>query len=199
MNCTCGLKRLKQEHDDWSREITKIVLEAEPLRELRIRNVYTEFEKFSRYTLLKTNKDLLYEGMTQSHCVGTYIDKVDSGSTGIYHVDGGTLQLKYEIFYNRMGHQNRLSSYRSSKRLVLVQFRTFKNDPLPPEVHDMVLKKVIEFNELLDSLELKNDNESNNFLNNLDIHPKLAEVVVPQREVEAVGHEVNAYEFDFDF
>ncbi len=137
--------------------------------------------------------------MTQSHCVGTYIDKVDSGSTGIYHVDGGTLQLKYEIFYNRMGHQNRLSSYRSSKRLVLVQFRTFKNDPLPPEVHDMVLKKVIEFNELLDSLELKNDNESNNFLNNLDIHPKLAEVVVPQREVEAVGHEVNAYEFDFDF
>ncbi len=198
VNCTWGLKRLKQEHDDWSREITKIVLEAEPLRELRIRNVYTEFEKFSGYTLLKTNKDLLYEGMTQSHCVGTYIDKVDSGSTGIYHVDGGTLQLKYEIPYNRMGSENRFGN-RTVKRLVLVQFRTFKNDPLPKEVNDRVLEKVIEFNELLESLELKDDDESNNFLSNLDIHPKLAEVVVPQREVEAVGHEVNAYEFDFDF
>ena len=93
VNCRWGLKRLKEEHDKWAMEITNIMLDCEVEYKLRVKAVYQAFADYSGYKLLKTNKDLLREGMLQHHCVGTYINKVDKGSCAIFHVEGYTLQV----------------------------------------------------------------------------------------------------------
>jgi hypothetical protein len=94
INCKWGVKRLKLEHDNWSHEISSYLYKTLEERELNILRVYRDFANFSGYKLLKTNKDLLFEGLRLSHCVGNYIDNVDSGDTGIFSVSNNTLQLR---------------------------------------------------------------------------------------------------------
>lgn len=93
VNCRWNVKRLKEEHDKWAREIGNIVLDCEDEFELKIKEVYKKFAEYSKYNLLSTNKQMLIEGMMQDHCVGTYIDKVNRGECAIFHVDGYTLQV----------------------------------------------------------------------------------------------------------
>ena len=96
VNCKWGLKRLKEEHDKWAKEITNIILDCEIEYELNIKPEYKAFADFSGFRLLRTNKDMLGEGIMQNHCVGTYIDRVDRGECAIYHVEGYTLQVGIE-------------------------------------------------------------------------------------------------------
>jgi hypothetical protein len=93
INCKWGMARLKEEHDKWAREITNILLDCELEYELNIRPEFKAFAEYSGYKLLRTNKEMLAEGMIQNHCVGTYIDRVDRGDCAIYHVEGYTLQV----------------------------------------------------------------------------------------------------------
>lgn len=92
-------KRLKLEHDRWSMEITNALLSAEPLRELKLRPIYQQFAEFSGYDLLTTNRDMLYEGLRQHHCVGTYIHNVEKRGQAIFSVDGYTLQVGVKNYY----------------------------------------------------------------------------------------------------
>jgi hypothetical protein len=97
VNCKWGLPRLKEEHDKWAKEITRIILDCVDEFELNIKPEYKAFAEFSGFKLLRTNKDMLMEGMLQNHCVGTYIDRVDRGECAIFHVDGYTLQVGIEV------------------------------------------------------------------------------------------------------
>ncbi len=96
VNCRWGDKRLKEEHDKWGREIGNIVLDCEPEYDLNVKEIFRKFAEYSGYRLLKTNKDMIIEGMVQDHCVGTYIDTVQRGTCAIYHVEGFTLQVGLE-------------------------------------------------------------------------------------------------------
>jgi hypothetical protein len=96
VNCKWSLKRLKDEHDTWSRLIGNIVLDCEETYDLALRPEFIAFAEFTGYRLLMTNKDMLIEGMMQNHCVGTYIDKVNRGDCAIYSIDGYTLQVGIE-------------------------------------------------------------------------------------------------------
>jgi hypothetical protein len=96
VNCKWTAKRLKAEHDSWAREIGNIVLDCEDTYDLAIRPEFLAFANFSGFRLLRTNKDMLIEGMIQNHCVGTYIDKVNRGDCAIYSVEGYTLQVGIE-------------------------------------------------------------------------------------------------------
>lgn len=93
VNCSWSPKRLKEEHDKWSKEITLAILSFEELKELNVKQIYRDFAEQTGYRLLHTNKAMTFEGMTQNHCVATYISEVDRGETGIYHINGYTLQL----------------------------------------------------------------------------------------------------------
>jgi hypothetical protein len=181
VNCGWGIKRLKAEHDKWSDEITNIILETEPLRDLRIRKVYIEFQKFSGFRLLKTNKDLLSEGIKLKHCVGTYINMVDSGTCGIYHVDGGTLQLGYDS---------------SQASVSIIQFRAYKNEDLPIEIKDKVKKVVSDFNILLFALSKSKDTNSKKLLEEMNHHPNKPATLINNVEVDF--HEM-AVGVDYDF
>lgn len=142
VNCKWGLKRLQQEHDNWSKEITLIKLESVIEYELNIKEIYKLFAEFSGYRLLRTNKDMLIEGSTNKHCVGTYIDSVDSGRCAIYHINGYTLQLT-ELYYdqNVNGEKIRGLTLRNA------QFRGYKNENAPIELFDEVEEKIDRFKE----------------------------------------------------
>lgn len=164
INCKWGLKRLKEEHDKWSREVTNIVLDCEGEYDLNIKPIFKAFADFSGYKLLKTNKDMLREGMLQNHCVGTYIDKVEQGKCAIYHVDGYTLQVKIgELNWDNEGEgiirglesHIRPNYYRpeyydifdESRKFILInsQFRGRHNENAPKELVGKVEQMMIDF------------------------------------------------------
>jgi hypothetical protein len=131
VNCKWGLTRLKEEHDKWAREITRIILDCEKEFELNIRPEYKAFADFSGFRLLRTNKDMLEEGMSQNHCVGTYIDRVDRGECAIFHVDGYTLQVGIETKTERVSVMPETSLF-GNGRITMpvskhVEVKSFKN------------------------------------------------------------------------
>jgi hypothetical protein len=167
INCRWGTKRLVAEHDKWAKEITRIVLDCELEYDLNIRPIYKSFAKFSGYVLLKTNKDLLAEGMLQHHCVGTYINRVDKGETAIFHVKGYTLQLQvvelnwdthksrtvidkefHETYisqtYNNKGLYEKIDPSHD-KALINAQFKGRFNEQAPKELVDEVNKMLVAF------------------------------------------------------
>lgn len=93
VNCRWGEKKLKDMHDKWAREIAHTILDCEDEYELAIRPEFKAFAEFSGFQLLRTNRQMLIEGMVQNHCVGTYIDRVNRGECAIFHIDGYTLQV----------------------------------------------------------------------------------------------------------
>lgn len=163
VNCSWGSKRLKEEHDKWSKEITKTVLEYAELQKLAVAKLYLGFASFSGYKILRTNKEMMYEGTKQNHCVATYISEVDRGACGIYHINGYTLQLKEPSNWGRTsvyagrpndlgGYDNEAMQLPKSKKLVINQFKGFRNQEAPKELYTEVQKKLDEFS-LLESFE----------------------------------------------
>lgn len=131
VNCKWGLVRLKEEHDKWAREITRIILDCEKEFELNIKPEYKAFADFSGFRLLRTNKNMLEEGMLQNHCVGTYIDRVDRGECAIFHVDGYTLQVGIEFKTEKVRVMPETSIFGNGRITMpetkMVEVKTFKN------------------------------------------------------------------------
>ena len=136
VNCSWSLKRLELEHNKWSKEITLTILRCEPLENLTVAKIYREFAEFSGFKLLVTNKDMMYEGMIQNHCVATYIQRVNRGDCAIFHIQGYTLELCF-------GNQDYYSV--KPKKLYISQFRGHKNINAPVELFNMVDNKIADF------------------------------------------------------
>lgn len=133
VNCSWGLNRLKQEHDLYSKEIVKIILEFEEINYLNIKKVYKDFAKFSGFELLKTNHELIAEGKTMHHCVGTYSSSVNSGACAIYRYKGHTLDLRHTRTYVFKSENEDLK-----KRLTINQFMGYNNAYASNELRDEV-------------------------------------------------------------
>lgn len=132
VNCAWGEKKLKEVHDEWARDIRNILLDCEKEYKLKIKPEFVAFADFSGYNMLFTNKQMLVEGMSQNHCVGTYIDRVQRGECAIYHVEGYTLQVVLRKFVagNELGK-------------VTAALNAF-NDNIPEAVKDILLKEAKE-------------------------------------------------------
>lgn len=142
INCGWGDKRIKIEHDKLYKQYIEIVLEFEPINELRIRNIYRKFAEFSGYELLTTNHDLIREGKIQQHCVGTYIGNVNTGGSAILRVNGYTLEIKYgKITLDNDVYKNVRDYFLYSNQL-----RGFRNQSPPYELESEVNSKILEFN-----------------------------------------------------
>lgn len=139
INCGWGLKRIKEEHDKWSRKIANMLLKSEPERDLRIRKDLAGFGEFSGYRLLKTNRDMLYEGLRQDHCVGTYISSVENGECAIFDVENYTLQLKIKIEEDSLGIKY--------KKCYNAQYLGYKNSHPPLELVGKVNAMIEAYNE----------------------------------------------------
>lgn len=144
VNCSWSIKRLTEEHDKWSKEITHIILANEPKYDLTINKIYREFAEWSGYRLLTTNIDMLGEGMMQNHCVGTYINKVNNGECAIFHIEGYTLEVKYGTYWDDRGHK-----MSTDKKFYVNQFRGRHNASVPKELDSAVKEMVEEFNRMI--------------------------------------------------
>lgn len=127
VNCLWTAKRLTQEHDAWARKITEITM-VEADRPLNVRQVYLDFAKWSGHHIITTTKELAYEGIKQSHCVGTYSDRINSGQSAIFCIEDKTAQLSFNGF------------------LSLGQFQGFKNEEAPVELRAKIQKQIDLFN-----------------------------------------------------
>lgn len=130
INCKWGAKRLKEAHDDWSREITNIIYIGND-REMRIGEEFKAFAEYSGFYLLTTTKEMYLEGKRNNHCVATYVNKVESLTSGIYHIDGYTLEIRKDW---------------NLKHLTYGQFRGYNNTSAPTELRIMVEEKIKHFN-----------------------------------------------------
>lgn len=134
VNCSWSDKRLKTEHDKWGKAITKVLLETEEYRDLKVSSVFREFASHSGFELLTSNHALLEEGIRMNHCVGTYSQKVDSGDCGIYRVFDCTLEMvKYKDIE---GHT----------KLRIGQYMNIGNTSPKKESYDYVAETVKSFN-----------------------------------------------------
>lgn len=151
VNCSWSLKRLKQEHDKFNKEIIDVILEFEELKELNIKQVYKDFAEFSGFELLLTNHDLISEGKNMNHCVGTYTPTVNNGMCAIYRYKGHTLDLRYVKSYS----PNTKTS--SKGKLVVNQFMGYDNVCAPKELMDEVKEIVTNFNLLENEYEYESE------------------------------------------
>lgn len=140
VNCSWTLRRLKEEHDKWSKEYDTIVMKYEPVIDLNIAQVYRDFAEFSGYTLLLTNHELINEGRLMRHCVGSYTSNVNSGHSGIMRVEGHTLEVGYRNSWVD-------GKYSKIKKLTYNQLKGVSNANAPKDLDDGVKMMIDAFNE----------------------------------------------------
>tara|TARA_R110000851_G_scaffold142800_2_gene281531 strand:- start:367 stop:1539 length:1173 start_codon:yes stop_codon:yes gene_type:complete len=132
INCSWSLRRLKEEHDNMSKEISEIIY-SDSDRELNIKNIFKEFEKYSNFNMVKTTKGLYLEGKKQSHCVATYVSSVDRGGCAIYSVNDFTLEIR--------------EHWDSSGKLMMAQCKGYLNCEPPELIKTFIKDKILSFNE----------------------------------------------------
>ena len=134
VNCSWSTKRLKDEHDKWSKEITDIVF-TENDRKLTLGQIYLDFAESSGFKILQTTKEMNLEGRRQNHCVATYVKKADNGNCAIYSISDYTLELT----------KSWINNY-TKQVLQITQFKGYKNCEAPQELYDMVKSELVKFN-----------------------------------------------------
>lgn len=148
VNAKWGIKRLKEEHDRMYRNYIDIILEFEPLRELNIRPVYLEFQKFTGFNMLTTNHQLIEEGKKQNHCVGTYVSQVNNGDCAIFTIGEYTMEIRFD---KRGEWDKNLNKWISLDRaLHLNQLRGYGNKSAPEDLQNVVKSAIEEFNNTMD-------------------------------------------------
>ena len=134
VNASWTTRRLKEEHDKWSKIITDVMF-VDGDRPMAIEKKFKEFAEFSGYKMLTTTKEMAYEGKRMNHCVATYVGNVERGQSGIYTIDDYTLELRKQWDSETM-----------ETLLVINQFRGYSNCDAPGYLLIQVKKKLWEFN-----------------------------------------------------
>jgi len=106
-------KRLTEEHKAWTEEIMQV--EIDSLDDVKIPAV----ERFDKYTpdgfkLLKTQKEVFYEGKTMKHCVYTaYWNSIKNSSYIAYHIklDNEEVTLGVNVYDDKMVYNQCYSRY----------------------------------------------------------------------------------------
>ncbi len=141
INCAWSEKRLKLQHDIWTKEVVETILEFEELRDLKIREIFKDFADFSGLKLFLTNHELIAEGKKMSHCVGTYSGEVDAGRSAIYSYGDGTLELGVGTDWENLNK-------------TILQFRQYKgynNKDISGVNYKFIISKLKEFNDTIDA------------------------------------------------
>jgi hypothetical protein len=141
VNLNWSVKRLKSEHDKFSKVLNDIIFinDDKPLNNHKI---FVKFGESSGLELINSTKDLALEGIRQSHCVGSYASKINSGYSGIFRVQDHTLELGFKIDAKTDG-------------LFIKQLRGFNNNKAPINVKEAVLDLINNFNSKLSEEDLK--------------------------------------------
>lgn len=128
VNAAWSSRRLKEEHDNWSKEYTDIVFEFNN-RNLNIHPVFISLNDFLGGGLIKSTKELAYEGSSQRHCVASYAGQVDKGHKAIFRLNDCTAEI-----------------INNGDRLYLNQYNGYRNEHASQELRQGLMNKIEEFN-----------------------------------------------------
>jgi hypothetical protein len=153
INCKWSERRLKEEHDKWTKEYTRIILSYESDMDLKINQVFIDFAEYSDYFMPTTNKLLYMEGLNNKNCVATYISKIEDGACGIYHYRGCTIEIglhypdKSEIDEYNFSIIKLLNPETDDDIISLSQIKSFANTTPTAEITEEVNNMIHKFND----------------------------------------------------
>jgi hypothetical protein len=107
-------KRMKVEHDAWTKEIMD--MEGESIDDTPLSNI-KKFELLDGMTLLDSQKKVWSEGKMMNHCVYTnYWNNIQSGTYNAYHIEMNdeTATLGVNIFNGSEVHFNQMYGHHNS-------------------------------------------------------------------------------------
>lgn len=93
INCRWTSKRAATQLQRWDHEASMIIVGYEVDEDLNPDPIFIEFEKTSGFKLLRTRREMIYEGLIQHNCISTYVSYVKCGRSGIFHHDGYTIEM----------------------------------------------------------------------------------------------------------
>jgi hypothetical protein len=140
-------KRLTEEHKAWTEQIMQV--EIDSLDNESIPGV----ERFERYTpdefkLLKTQKDVFYEGKTMKHCVYTaYWTSIKNNTYIAYHVTNGDEEatLGVNVYSDKVVYNQCYSRYNGSISSKLqTKVKSFVEELNEQVQRDGILKETVE-------------------------------------------------------
>lgn len=120
--------RIKDTHDKWAKELNLIVLQGNE-RQLNVKPIFKDIAEKTQLELIDNTKELALEGLVKHHCVGSYVQSVDSGKCGIYKVGDYTLELRED----------------NDNSLQINQFRGLYNKEAPIELFQKVYQTLSSF------------------------------------------------------
>ena len=213
VNGSWGLKRLKAEHDRYSREITDFNFEYSPVKDLNILPIYLKFADYSGIDLLRTNKEMFLEGKKMNHCVASYVNSVESGQSAIYHYRDFTIELnyllngKYEYNLNNgycivtEGWRYKIDTSQLNNNYAIyvndgvVEFKDRNRTSVEVVRHNLIPQQVRGFNNNHPSLEIMDEiisklEDFNNFINDLSVDELKDYLCIADGENNAIISEV---------
>jgi len=132
VNASWSDRRLKEEHDKWSKIINDVMF-IDCDRKMNINEVFEDFSKFSKYKIITTTRRLAEEGLTMNHCVGSYVSKIEAGRSAIYVLPGHTFEVTKKW-------------YKGKELLQLGQIVTYGNGKADNKIKKEVVEAIENFN-----------------------------------------------------
>ena len=128
INFSLNKDNIKEQHD-------KILLEN--LDKMKAKSIHVDdkflvLEKYlpKEFKIIKTGKELLFEGLTQKHCVNSYSDIINQGSCCIITTEYNDRRYTAEISF---GKYNWLDEY-NQEIYTINQFKGYANSSVPNEL-----------------------------------------------------------------
>jgi len=138
INILWSKKRIKFEHDKYSKEILYLKKKFLKKEKLNVNNVFRDIFPSPKYELIDNTLRLFEEGDEMKHCVyssGQYLKEVNNGNCGIYSITHNNEKYTLDLRYNK------------NKTFKISQLRGFKNKNYPKELHDELNTIISNYNE----------------------------------------------------
>lgn len=128
INFSLNKDNIKEQHD----RILLENLDKMKVKEIHVDDKYLILEKYlpKQFKMIKNGKDLLFEGLTQKHCVNSYSSNINRGDCCILTTEYNEKRYTAEISF---GKYNWLDDY--NKEIYRInQFKGYANSSVPNEL-----------------------------------------------------------------
>jgi len=140
INFSLNKDNIKEQHD----RILLENLDKMKVKEIHVDDKYLILEKYlpKEFKMIKDGKDLLFEGLTQKHCVNSYSDNINRGDCCILTTEYNEKRYTAEISF---GKYNWLDDY--NKEIYRInQFKGYANSSVPNELMTKLQDAINEVN-----------------------------------------------------
>ena len=141
VNASWTPRRLKEEHDKWAKVLSDIVF-IDGNRDMNIGQLFKDFAEHSGYELITTTKDMAYEGKRQNHCVASYVNTVESGTSAIFRTTDFTIEMGITYMCDKDGRNG-------EQGVIVKQVRGYGNCSPTEATTDKLKDSILVFNKTL--------------------------------------------------